>query len=89
MSEQSYTVEEFCKAERISRGMHYLQWRRGKGPRFYFSDNHRRITSEARAEYHQQREAEAPAEAAKSAAKYAERATKRKRTARAVEVAHG
>ena len=35
MSNQSYTVDEFCKAERMSRSMLYKIWSQGKGPRFY------------------------------------------------------
>ena len=31
----SYTVDEFCGAERISRVKLYEMWKDGKGPRFY------------------------------------------------------
>ena len=33
--EPSYTVTEFCKAERISRVALYDFWKQGKGPRYY------------------------------------------------------
>jgi hypothetical protein len=48
MSDQSYTPEEFCEAERISRGMLYKLWARGEGPAFYRVGNRPRITHEAR-----------------------------------------
>ena len=33
--ESSYTVAEFCAAERISRVSLYQMWKLGHGPRFY------------------------------------------------------
>lgn len=57
MVEQSYTVNEFCAAERISRGMLYKLWGQGKGPRFYMVGSVRRISHTARVEWHQQLEA--------------------------------
>ena len=33
----SYTVSEFCAAERISRVALYDFWKQGKGPRFYMN----------------------------------------------------
>jgi hypothetical protein len=36
--EPSYTVDEFCKAEPISRVALYGMWREGSGPRFYMPD---------------------------------------------------
>jgi hypothetical protein len=56
---QSYTVDEFAEAERISRAMVYKLWGDGKGPRYYMVGNVRRITHQARLEWQQQREAEA------------------------------
>jgi hypothetical protein len=54
---QSYTVDEFCAAERISRSMLYKLWKEGQGPRFYYVGNVRRITHEARLEWQRQMEA--------------------------------
>ena len=48
MNEQSYTPKEFCKAERISRGLLYKLWKHGKGPRRYYIGRLPRITEEAR-----------------------------------------
>jgi hypothetical protein len=51
-TEASYTIDEFCKAERISRGFLYKLWAQGKGPRFYYVGTVRRISPEARLEFH-------------------------------------
>jgi hypothetical protein len=34
----SYTINEFCGAERISRGLLYKLWRAGLGPRYYLPE---------------------------------------------------
>jgi predicted DNA-binding transcriptional regulator AlpA len=58
MSDQStYTVDEFCRAERISRSMIYKLWSQGQGPRFYMVGTVRRISHQARLEWQQQMEA--------------------------------
>jgi len=62
--EPSYTVDEFCKAERVSRVALYAFWKDGRGPRFYLNGRCRRITHKARLEWQTQREAEAQGEAA-------------------------
>ena len=56
MSNQSYTVDEFCRAERMSRSMVYKLWKQGKGPK-YWVGNVRRITHQARIEWQRQMEA--------------------------------
>ena len=43
--EPSYTVSEFCVAERVSRVALYEFWKQGKGPRFYMNGRCRRITA--------------------------------------------
>ena len=53
----SYTVDEFCEAERLSRSMLYKLWGLGEGPRFYYVGNVRRISHEARLEWQRQMEA--------------------------------
>ena len=53
----SYTVEEFCGVERISRSMLYKLWSEGKGPRFYMVGTVRRISQEARIKWQRQLEA--------------------------------
>ena len=58
-TEASYTIDEFCEAERISRAFLYKLWARGQGPRFYYVGTVRRISHEARLEWHQQFEAAA------------------------------
>jgi hypothetical protein len=57
--EPSYTVDEFCAAERVSRVALYGMWKEGKGPRFYFNGRCRRITHRARLDWQAEREAEA------------------------------
>jgi hypothetical protein len=57
----SLTVDEFCKAEKISRSMLYRAWSEGWGPRFYRVGVTRRITHRARLEWQREREAAAAA----------------------------
>ena len=52
-TEASYRIDEFCKAERISRAMLYKLWSQQKGPRFYYVGSVRRISHEARLEWQQ------------------------------------
>jgi hypothetical protein len=54
--EPSYTVDEFCAAERMSRSMIYKAWQKDWGPRFYLNGVSRGITHEARLEWQRQRE---------------------------------
>jgi hypothetical protein len=55
--EPSYTVDEFCTAERISRVSLYDMWKQGKGPRYYFNGRCRRITHAARMDWQREMEA--------------------------------
>ena len=55
-TETSYTINEFCRAERISRSLLYRAWREGWGPRFHLVGSHKRISPEARREWRQERE---------------------------------
>jgi hypothetical protein len=56
MERQSYTIDEFCRAERISRAMIYKLWLQGQGPRYYQVGSVRRISHEARLEWQRERE---------------------------------
>jgi len=58
----SLTINEFCKAERISRSMLYRAWSEGWGPKFYRIGVTRRITHRARLEWQREREAAALAD---------------------------
>jgi len=60
----SYTVNEFCQAEKICRATYYNLKKAGKGPRVMRVGSQDRITSEARANWQRKREADAAAEAA-------------------------
>jgi hypothetical protein len=53
--ERSYSVDEFCLAERLSRVALYKMWQEGKGPRFYYNGRCRRITHEARLDFQRER----------------------------------
>jgi hypothetical protein len=53
--EPSYSVDELCTSERLSRVALYKQ---GKGPRFYYNGRCRRITHRARLDWQTAREAE-------------------------------
>jgi hypothetical protein len=54
----SYSVDGFAEAENISRSMVYKLWSQGKGPRFYYVGNVRRISHQARIEWQREREAD-------------------------------
>jgi len=45
--------------ERISRSLLYALWQQGRGPRYYLAGTHRRITEQARQDWHRHLEAEA------------------------------
>jgi hypothetical protein len=66
--EPSYTVSEFCEAERISRVMLYEIWKQGRGPRSYLNGKRRIIPHIARLEWQQRMLAEAEGGAHASAA---------------------
>jgi len=66
--EPSYTVREFCEAERIGLTRLYEEWSRGGGPRFYCNGKRRIIPHSARIEYQQRKMAEAEGGANASAA---------------------
>ncbi len=49
--EQAYSVDEFCTAHRISRGLLYLLWQQRRGPRWMKIGSRRLISAEAAAEW--------------------------------------
>ena len=57
----SYTVDEFCKAERMGRVSLDEFWKQGKGPRFYMNGRCRRITHAVRLYWQREMEAMATA----------------------------
>jgi hypothetical protein len=57
--QSTYTIIEFCNAERMSRGMWYKLAAQGKAPRIYYVGNSPRISHEAREEWRAKLEAEA------------------------------
>jgi hypothetical protein len=61
----AFTVNEFCRAHRISRAWLYTEWKAGRGPRFMRAGVKRIITIEAAADWRRDREAEAAADAKK------------------------
>jgi hypothetical protein len=58
INDPTYTPNEFCAAERISRSQLYEAWKQGWGPRYYLNGKRRRITHAARLEWQRTREAE-------------------------------
>jgi hypothetical protein len=44
---RAYTIQEFCEAYRVSRGMLYKMWRNGAGPRFFRAGSKVLISDEA------------------------------------------
>ena len=61
VNDQSLTIDQFCRAENISRSMLYRAWAEGWGPKFYRVGVTRRITYRARLEWQREREAAAAA----------------------------
>jgi hypothetical protein len=60
-ADRSYTPNEFCAAERMSRAKLFDDWAKNRGPRYYWNGNTRRITHQARLDWQHEREAEAAA----------------------------
>jgi hypothetical protein len=58
-SDQSYTIAEFCAAERLSRSMLYKLWSQGQGPRWFYIGTGKRISHEARTDWRRRRETQA------------------------------
>ena len=48
---RSKGVNRFCEDHETSRSQLYKLWKEGRGPRFYYNGNQRRITDEAEAEW--------------------------------------
>jgi hypothetical protein len=61
VNDPSLTVDQFCRAEIISRSMLYRAWAEGWGPKFYKVGVTRRITHRARLEWQHERETAATA----------------------------
>jgi hypothetical protein len=53
--EATYSVDEFCEAENVSRSRLYEFWQMGLGPDYYMNGNQRRITHDARRRWQQAR----------------------------------
>ena len=66
--EPSYTVDEFCAAERVSRVRLYELWKFGQGPRFYMNGRCRRITHAARIDWQREMEARVESQEVNNAA---------------------
>jgi predicted DNA-binding transcriptional regulator AlpA len=56
--DESFTINEFCAVEKISRSFFYKLATQGKAPRTYSLGSTRRISGEARKEWRAAREAE-------------------------------
>jgi hypothetical protein len=56
-----YNVARFCDSHEISRTHLYRLWREGRGPRFFWLGDQKRITAEAAAEWRAQMQAESDA----------------------------
>ena len=61
-SDNSLTILEFCRAEKVCRATFYNLKKAGKGPRLMKVGSHYRISPQARADWRRAREAEAAAE---------------------------
>jgi hypothetical protein len=48
INDPTYTPDEFCAAERLSRSALYKLWKEGRGPDYYLNGVSRRITHRAR-----------------------------------------
>jgi len=56
-ADHSFTIDEFCTAERISRAQYYVMRRAGLGPREMRHGRAVRISPQARHDWHRTREA--------------------------------
>jgi hypothetical protein len=54
--EPSYTINEWCESERISRSMFYKLEQQGQAPRTFNVGKSRRISPEARREWRHERD---------------------------------
>jgi len=54
--DESFTIDEFCEAEKFSRAHYFNLRNRGEGPREYRAGRCVRITAEARADWRRERE---------------------------------
>lgn len=59
----AFSVDEFCRAHRISRGSLYNYWNSGVGPKYMKVGHRRLISAEAASEWRREREAAADAAA--------------------------
>ncbi len=53
----TYSIDDFCRAYAISRGMFYKLLKVGQAPRIMCVGTHKRISTEAAEEWRRQREA--------------------------------
>jgi hypothetical protein len=60
--DDSLTISEFCRAEKVCRATFYNLKKAGKGPRLMKVGSHYRISPQARADWRLAREAETAAE---------------------------
>jgi predicted DNA-binding transcriptional regulator AlpA len=58
--DESFTIKEFCAAEKISRSFFYKLDAQGKAPRTYKIGSNRRISREARIAWRAERESVQP-----------------------------
>jgi hypothetical protein len=56
VTEPSFTIPEFCAAERISKPTYYKERDKGRGPKEYYIGNCVRISPAARLEWHERKE---------------------------------
>ena len=76
-SAQSYSPKSLAAAEGCSVGLVYKLWRQERGPRFYYAGSRRRVTEQARQDWHREREAVAAETAAKLSARLSAIAVKK------------
>ena len=69
----TYTVREFCRAEHIAVSTLYKLWKAGRGPRSYCIGASRRITEQARQDWHRVLEAEGAAKGPRVMTRWAQR----------------
>lgn len=67
MEPAAYSIDEFCLAHHISRGMFYKLLRAGKAPQVMCVGTHKRISKEAAAEWRRQCEKDARSTASAAA----------------------
>ena len=77
---QAYTIAGLCKAIPVSRGLLYLEWRAGRGPRWFRVGKRRLISAKAAADWIRKLEAAERRSCSSSGSRATSRARSRRKS---------